>query len=150
MQWKVPQNGNVGALHDSKLQTFFSNFAVFPVQFVECMYTVTLLGTSRERLLVKNVYYTIRKMIPLFYYNTGVTLLRPLLAWPRAFPGRAVEAGPKDVRLRESWLYYHSKRESGVMGEVGQRKNCKNGKGTWFSFLCLLLWRPRVLTIYTN
>ena len=34
--------------------------------------------------------------------------------------------------------------------KVGQRKICKNGKGTCFCFRCLLLWRPRVLTIYTN
>ena len=34
--------------------------------------------------------------------------------------------------------------------KVEQRKICKNGKGTCFCFRCLLLWRPRVLTIYTN
>ena len=67
-------------------------------------------------------------MIPLFCYNTaygftGVTLRRPLRAWLRAFPGRTVGAGSKGVRLRESWLYYHSKRESGVMEENRAEKD---------------------------
>ena len=149
MQWKVPQNGNVGGLHDSKLLTFliFIIFQSFSSsQNVYCYYAFR--PRSLERLLVMNVYCTIRKMIPLFCF---VSLLRPSISLTPFYRGRTVGAGPKGVCLRESWLYYHSKRESGVMGQkVGQRKNCKNGKGTCFSFRCLFLWRPRVLTIYTN
>ena len=124
MQWKVPQNANVGALHESKLQTFLQLCSLSePVRRV---YTVTLLDTSRECLLVMKVYCTIRKMILLFCYNSGITLLRPLLAWPRSLPGRTIEAGPKDVRLRESWLYFHLK--------SGKEKTVKMERGPAFLF----------------
>ena len=70
--WKIPQNGNVAALHYSKI-IIVTYFAVL-LQFAECtLYTVTLLDHEDATFVYNEPLIALWEKIPLFCYNVPIS-----------------------------------------------------------------------------